>query len=130
MHHKSGRLHQNPHFLISAHNKLSSAQCKGCRITKGSVLLGEEHVNSILEKVKNLSVKGCMPVRPQISNLNENITLYRERLEENTANELKYFCKKNLLPRVGSKSELIARVQSNLHKRKLEVIELRVKSQN
>ena len=42
-------------------------------------------------------------------------------------NELKYFCKENLLPRVGSKSELIARVQSNLRKRKLEIIELRVK---
>ena len=70
-------------------------------------------------------------IRPQIPNLNENITLYRERLEENTVNELKYFCKENLLPRVGSKSELIPRVQSNLRKRKLEVIELRVKkSQN
>ena len=101
---------------------ICSINVKGCKITKDSVLLGEEQVNSILAKAKNSSVKGCMPVRPQISNLNENITLYRERLEENTVNELKYFCKENLLRRVGSKSELIARVQSNLSKRKLEVI--------
>ena len=62
------------------------------------------------------------------SNLPEVITLFHDRLEENTLEELKYFCKNNLLPTSGSKSQVIDRVENNLRKRKLEVTEIKVKS--
>ena len=60
------------------------------------------------------------------SNLPEVITLFHDRLEEHTLEELKYFCKNNLLPTGGSKSQVIDRVENNLRKRKLEVTEMKV----
>ena len=60
------------------------------------------------------------------SNLPEVITLFHDRLEEHTLEELKYFCKNNL-PTSGTKSQVIDRVENNLRKRKLEVTEMKVK---
>ena len=85
-----------------------------------------------VEKIKE-SIKGRQiplfydPKRPSKHSLPDSIIFYKNKLCDNTVEELKYFCKKNLMSTSGTKSELISRVFSNLKNKRVDLIELHVR---
>ena len=96
--------------------------------TDGSLKIKDTYLSKIKDVGKdNKPTASFDPKRPSRSNLPDSIIFYKDKLCDNTVEELKYYCKQNLLSVSGTKSFLMSRVFSDMKNRKLHLIQLTVR---
>ena len=79
--------------------------------TDGSLKIKDTDLSKIKDGVKDKKPTASFdPKRPSRSNLLDSMIFYKDKLCDNTVEELKYYCKQNLLSVSGTKSFLMSRV--------------------